>query len=154
VKDRARYGVLAGFLGLAAVAGVVLYLLASPGRHPDAVTPDGTVTQTRLTSLAEVYALHATLRKRAPASFEELRAFAASLTPQHGGPITLSEDRLTSLRDGRPLVVRYGLSLAGAAPGTVVAHEQDGVNGRRFVVFAGAGRLEEVDEARFRELVP
>ncbi|MBA4067725.1 MAG: hypothetical protein C0501_29300 [Isosphaera sp.] len=153
MKDRARYGVLAGFLVLAAGAGVAVYLLASPSRHPDAVTPEGTVTQTRLTSLAEVYALHGTLRKRPPASFEELRAFAAALSPQHGGPITLSEDRLTSLRDGQPLVVRYGLPLAEAAPGPVVAHEQDGAGGRRFVVFVGTRRVEEVDEARFRELV-
>jgi hypothetical protein len=152
VKDRKRFGVLAGFLALAAGVGVVLYLLLAPARRPDAVTPEGTVTQTRLTSLAEVYALHGQLRKRPPASFEELRAFAAALTPRHGGPIALSEDRLTSLRDGRPLVVRYGLSVAGAAPGPVVAHEQDGANGRRFVVFA-ANRIEEVDDARFNELV-
>jgi len=35
----------------------------------------------------------------------------------------------------------------------VVAYEQEGVNGKRFVA-SKMGAVEEVDEARFRKMVP
>lgn len=58
----------------------------------------------------------------------------------------------TSSRDGKPIVVVYAPRPAKMDP-NVVAYEQDGVDGKRLVGFS-LGTVEEVDEARFRELVP
>jgi hypothetical protein len=57
-----------------------------------------------------------------------------------------------SSRDGKPFVVVYGSRPAKMNP-DVVAYEQDGVDGKRLVGFS-LGTIEEVDEARFKELVP
>ncbi|HXG12572.1 MAG TPA: hypothetical protein VNK04_22640 [Gemmataceae bacterium] len=52
-------------------------------------------------------------------------------------------------------MIRYGLPLRANQRGPVViAHEQEGLDGRRFVVYAGSHGVEEVDDARFKELVP
>jgi hypothetical protein len=70
--------------------------------------------------------------------------------------ITDPESIFVSSRDGEPYVIRYGADQAGP-PGTseprVVAYEKTGVGGKRFVANA-LGAIEEVDEARFKELVP
>jgi hypothetical protein len=62
-----------------------------------------------------------------------------------------------SSRDGKPYVVRYGPAAAKGPPGPgsapVIAYEQAGVGGRRFVA-SSMGAVEEVDEARFKQLVP
>ncbi|WP_439625611.1 hypothetical protein [Gemmata sp.] len=129
---------------------------------PEAVTMDGTITQTRLTGVQKLYALFAEKKGRAPANLEEMNAFGASLPAGDGGPITVPAVLLKSPRTQGPIVVRYGLPVPpakGAHPGKipdgpVVAFEQEAVGGRRFVVYAGTARVEEVDEARFKELVP
>ena len=53
----------------------------------------------------------------------------------------------TSPRDGQPYVVRYRQS------GTVVAYEKEGKNGKRYVAYSNT-QVEEVDEARLKQLVP
>ena len=59
-----------------------------------------------------------------------------------------------SSRDQKPYVVIYGpTSGEGPAGQPVVAYEQEGVNGKRFVA-SKMGAVEEVDEARFRKMVP
>ena len=152
-------------------AGAVLAVLAGAGcsgPNPDVVTVGGTATQLRLATLSELYTAFTDVRGRSPADFAEMRAFGAALPPSQGGPIEVSEAFLVSPRDGAPLVVRYKAPLrpdparrSGSAPpgtvvenGPVVAYEQGGVSGRRFVVFGGSNRVEEVDESRFKELVP
>ncbi|MBA3484608.1 MAG: hypothetical protein H0T51_22620 [Pirellulales bacterium] len=60
------------------------------------------------------------------------------------------DELFVSERDGQPMVVAYGPSPFGV---DVVAYEQTGVNGMRQVGHK-IGMVEEVDEARFRELVP
>jgi len=60
-----------------------------------------------------------------------------------------------SSRDHKPYVIVYGTPTGPPGPGgqPVIAYEQIGVSGKRYVAsFLGA--VEEVDEARFRELVP
>jgi len=61
----------------------------------------------------------------------------------------------TSTRDKQPYVIIYGPSKGSTGPGgqPVVAYEQAGVNGRRYVA-SMLGAIEEVDEGKFRELVP
>lgn len=59
-----------------------------------------------------------------------------------------------SSRDKKPYIVIYGpTSGEGPAGQPVVAYEQEGVNGKRFVA-SKMGAVEEVDEARFRKMVP
>jgi hypothetical protein len=53
----------------------------------------------------------------------------------------------TSPRDGQPYVVHYKQA------GTVVAYERDGKDGKRLVAYP-SGQVEEVDETRFKQLVP
>ena len=59
-----------------------------------------------------------------------------------------------SSRDKKPYIVIYGpTSGEGPAGQPVVAYEQEGMNGKRFVA-SKMGAVEEVDEARFRQMVP
>ena len=65
-----------------------------------------------------------------------------------------SDALFVSSRDKKPYIVIYGpTSGEGPAGQPVVAYEQDGVNGKRFVA-SKMGAVEEVDEARFRKMVP
>jgi len=66
--------------------------------------------------------------------------------------VTEVDPLFVSKRDGKPIVVIYGQPPAGVDP-NVVAYEQEGVDGKRLVGFS-LGTIEEVDETRFRELVP
>jgi hypothetical protein len=90
-----------------------------------------------------------------PASEEEFKAFIKD--PKNAGQlklfqITNVDDLFISPRDREPYVVIYGkTSSAGGPP--VVAYEKTGVEGKRFVVNA-LGGVEEVDEAKFRSMVP
>ena len=93
---------------------------------------------------------------RPPPSEAEFKAFvkdpknAESLKLEF--QITNVDDMFISPRDHEPYVVIYGkISTAGGAP--VVAYEKTGVEGKRFVV-NGLGSVEEVDEAKFRNMVP
>jgi hypothetical protein len=59
------------------------------------------------------------------------------------------DDLFVSERDGQPLVVIYGPSNPTS---DVIVHEQTGVNGKRQVGHK-IGLVEEVDDARFKELM-
>jgi hypothetical protein len=89
-----------------------------------------------------------------PKNEQAFRSFVA----EKGGPsleraqITSVDELLLSERDNQPLVVFYGGPKPGAHP-DVVAYEQQGVDGKRRVGF-GIGMVEDVDDTRFRELVP
>ncbi len=94
---------------------------------------------------------------RPPSSEEEFKKFiqerGMGILKQFGIP---SVDALfISERDKQPYVVIYGEpkgppALAGQP---VCVYERQGVSGRRYVA-SSLGAVEEVDEARFRELVP
>ncbi|MCR4410828.1 MAG: hypothetical protein NUV77_00210 [Thermoguttaceae bacterium] len=60
-----------------------------------------------------------------------------------------------SERDGQPYVIVYGKPAGPAALAgqPVIAYEKVGVGGRRFVA-SQVGAVEEVDEAKFKQLVP
>jgi hypothetical protein len=61
-----------------------------------------------------------------------------------------------SPRDNQPYVVRYDLDRSQLMPGPtmpIIAYEQTGVNGNRYVADM-VGGVREVDETKFRELVP
>jgi hypothetical protein len=139
--------------------------------RPDAVSPDGSVVQARLTGVYWLCRRFSQKRRQPPANAEELREFGANLPAIEGGPVVLTEEFLLSPRDRKPIQIRFGVRIpasssrnadggddGAAAPkiedGPVLAYEQDGFEGRRFVIYAGSGRVEEVNEVRFKELVP
>lgn len=64
--------------------------------------------------------------------------------------INSTDELFVSERDGQPLVVVYGSVPAGS---DVVVYEQTGVDGKRMVGHR-IGMVEEVDDAKFQELVP
>lgn len=67
-----------------------------------------------------------------------------------GMKVSSIDELFVSKRDGQPLVVVYGQPPAGS---DVVVYEQTGVNGLREVGHR-IGQVDEVDQARFDELVP
>lgn len=96
-------------------------------------------------------------RGQTPPNAEEFKKFITGLRPEElkAWKITDVDKAFASPRDGQPYMVRYAIALS--PPGTsgvpVVAYEQQGVRGRRYIANA-LGAVEEVDEARFRQLVP
>ena len=69
--------------------------------------------------------------------------------------VTDIDKLLISPRDNKPFVIYYGTRSKNAGPGgaLLVAYEQVGLEGKRFVASA-LGAVEEVDEAAFRKMVP
>jgi hypothetical protein len=84
-----------------------------------------------------------------------LNEFGQALPTQEGGPVTLTDEFLISPRDNKPIVIRYGLDLSQESAGSepILAYEQDGYHGRRFVVYARTGNVEEIDEAQFGDFM-
>lgn len=69
--------------------------------------------------------------------------------------ITDLESLFISSRDHKPYVILYGPISGPPGPGNqpVVAYEAEGIGGRRYVA-TSVGAVEEVDDTRFRQLVP
>ena len=69
--------------------------------------------------------------------------------------ITEIDKMFISSRDNKPYIIYYGLipKSSGPAGAPVVAYEQEGVGGKRFVASA-VGSVQEVDETGFRKMVP
>jgi hypothetical protein len=91
-----------------------------------------------------------------PANEGELRAFVEKLTAEELALLGAKDPTKlwTSARDGQPYVVMYGSLTNPQGPsGPVVIYESKGVGGQRYVG-TSLGNVEEVNEARFRELVP
>jgi hypothetical protein len=78
---------------------------------------------------------------------ERIKAINADLS---AFGVSSVDELFVSERDGQPLVVDYGDFPKGSS---VVIYEQTGVNGKR-MVGQRIGSVEEVDEAKFKELVP
>lgn len=87
------------------------------------------------------------------AEFKKFVETQKSFLTQFG--ITDPATLFISERDGQPYVVIYGKPAGPAllAGQPVIAYEKVGVGGKRFVA-SQLGAVEEVDEARFKELVP
>lgn len=116
--------------------------------------------ESRLKPLALLYGQF-TGRNRGnpPASEAQFKEFIRSRGPEQLASFGVDDvdELFVSERDGKPYVVLYGEAAQGNPPGPagapVIAYEQEGVGGKRFVA-SSMGAVEEVDEARFRELVP
>jgi hypothetical protein len=84
---------------------------------------------------------------RLPRNNEELKAHIRSQGGQSVDELFISE------RDNQPYVILYGKDAANPALGGLIAYEQLGVDGSRYIAYR-SGSVEAIDEARFRELVP
>ncbi|MDZ7616995.1 MAG: hypothetical protein U1E05_08325 [Patescibacteria group bacterium] len=97
-------------------------------------------------------------RGRPPASETQLKEFIQAQGPEALASFQVNDvDALfVSERDGKPYVVLYADAAKGNPPGPagapVIAYEQEGAGGLRYVA-SSMGAVEEVDDARFRELV-
>ncbi len=136
---------LLGAAGAIALAlAVVLFVLPGKKTRPDAVTPDGTSVQIQLLRVANVCQVFNESRGRLPANFEELVKFSRAIQDE------INEESLILPRDKQRMVIRFGVKLS--APGKqILAHEQTGFNGRRYVIFAGSNVVAEIDEGEFQE---
>lgn len=69
--------------------------------------------------------------------------------------ITDIDKMFISSRDNKPYVIYYGVipNSSGPAGAPVIAYEEQGLGGKRFVASA-VGAVQEVDEAEFRRMVP
>ncbi len=94
-------------------------------------------------------------RGQAPSDEAVFKQFVRSNTAFLSNFKVDGENVFVSERDGKPYVILYGPPKGppGLAGAPVVAHEQEGIDGRRFVANS-LGAVQEVDETRFRELVP
>ena len=89
-----------------------------------------------------------------PAHVDELKKFVKANPNVAAAPIDV-ETVFVSPRDQEPFVLVQAQSKGGIPPPhikTMIAHEKTGQSGRRYVAYATA-EVEEVDEARFNELL-
>jgi hypothetical protein len=117
------------------------------------------LTAQRLQGIAQVYLDYAAARSAGPASEQILREHLTALPDfvreGYGFAGVSEQEAFRSLRDGEPFVIRYGLGLSGLSdsPSPVLAYESRGTDaGMRLVVYLST-QVEQVDEARLRELV-
>lgn len=95
-------------------------------------------------------------RGQPPANEAEFKAFLKSQSADLASLFKTDPEKvLVSPRDGKPVVILYGPVKGPAGPGgsPVVVYEQEGQGGKRFVA-SELGAVEEVDQARFDQLVP
>ena len=96
-------------------------------------------------------------RGRPPVDEAEFRKYLASIPAERLKSFGVAEVEgiFASSRDGKPYVVVYGPATAADAgsPDRVIAYEEVGQDGKRYVAFS-TGKIDEVDEARFKQLVP
>jgi len=87
-----------------------------------------------------------------PPSLDELKKFAKSAKNL---PLTVTDQMFISPRDNQPfvLVSLERMPVPGSGKTTVIVYEKTGSGGRRYVADPVA-KVEEVDEATFKTLVP
>jgi len=125
--------------------------------------------QQHLSTLVRAYGFYIrSHRGERPASMAALKEFVKKMTPEELASANLEADQVdsmfTSTRDGQEYVLRTvagptgppgagsGVPGAGGAQ-TVILYEKEGKNGKRLVAYEFM-KVEEVDEEKFKQLVP
>jgi hypothetical protein len=141
-------------------AGVFAFVLVALGTFPVGCGKGSSgeeQQQSNLKPLAILYGQYTGQHQgRPPAGEAEFKQYVRSQSAMlESFDVTDPESLFVSSRDGKPYVIKYGAVEGPSGPGgyPVVAYEQEGVGGKRFVA-SSVGAVEEVDEARFKELVP
>lgn len=164
-----RRGQAVGFLILAVAAGC--------GGSKDDMRTEG---ERRLQTLTQMFSRYAATHKGAtPADEAALKAFINSIPGPEKDALKIAnvDDLFISPRDQKPFKVKYGLKSSGGVPGAsgansgappnitvgpggdvpgqgqspIVAYEQEGQNGRRYVAFV-TGEVREVSAEEARNL--
>jgi hypothetical protein len=139
---------------------MLVLIVAAFFAAPCGCTPPADVEEqvSTLKPLAILYGRYlAQHRGQPPANEAEFRTFVEKEGPSLLEQFAVKDTQalFVSSRDNQPYTVLYG-RLAGP-PGLggqpVFAYEKTGVGGKRMVA-TSLGAVEEVDEARFKELVP
>ena len=130
--------------------------IALTGCGPSAATKKAAEQQTsNLKALARAFGQYSGQhRGQLPPGEPELKEFVRSLTPEARDGKD-ADALFVSERDGKPYVILFGDLNGPPGPGgfPVCMYEQEGKNGKR-IVASTVGATEEVDEARFKQLVP
>lgn len=140
-------------------AGVFLVLLLAglAGCSGDTTAEDlAAMNQSNIQRVANLYSAFQNYKGgRGPATEAEFKEFIAQYDKDKLRMMGVKADDLdglfTSERDGKPFQVRYkvGGGRGSAAP---VVFEQDGQGGKRQVAYTGNAKVEEVDEATYKDL--
>jgi hypothetical protein len=116
--------------------------------------------QSGLKKLAVIYGRYLSQhRGQPPADEAELKKkkYVQSLSPADLKALGVDDPNriFISNRDDKPYIILYGQPKGPPGPGgsPVIAYEQEGKAGNRWVA-SSLGAVEELDEARFRQLVP
>ncbi len=116
--------------------------------------------QSNIKPLAVLYGQFlSTNRGQPPATEQQFKDYVKSRGPDLSDSYGVAsvDELFVSSRDGKPYVIRSGAEAQQGEPGPdgsrVVIYEAEGVDGKRYVATA-MGAVEEVDEARFKQLVP
>lgn len=125
-------------------------------------TADPQIDQKHIRALATFYGRYSAMnRGQLPPDEAALRKFIGTITPGELSGLGIDPANLDSAfispRDKQKYEIRYAKTVAAAKgkPGqpVIAMYEQAGVNGKRLVAHS-TGQVEEVDEAKFKELVP
>jgi hypothetical protein len=139
-----------------AAKSIILLLLAA---SCSSQTPERSISRenSHLRWMIRLY-IQAGQRGRQPASEQELKKYINAMPADSRNRVLTTagvrsaDELFVSERDKLPYVVFYGSSPKGVASG-VIAFEQIGLNGQRYVGFS-TGVVEIADEQRFEALVP
>ena len=129
-------------LGASSIVALLLLGCARPSIVISQAPSDP--TQERLAILGRAYREFNVANRRPPRSMIEL----SSLLKQHG----IDDTVLQSTRDGQPLLIRWSLDVLHGKPHQpppVLAYEQRGAKGSRFVLTA-MGNVQSLDEKDFQ----
>jgi len=114
--------------------------------------------ETRLKHLAVLYGQYLRNTKgKPPENIEQFKLFVRTLKPEQLKGVGVLDDvdsLFVSPRDNEPFVYRNTKAgKAAIGPGTVVFHEKTGRDGKRYVSYSTT-QVQELDEQKFKELVP
>lgn len=120
----------------------------------------GKVGEAELRGIAVLYGQYQSAHQgKTPPSEAEFKKFIKGLPKERLAGFGVLADNVeqifTSPRDNQPIQVRYNLprKAPGDGKGDIVAFEKVGSGGRRLVAFSTT-QVEDLDEAKFKELLP
>lgn len=153
---RVRFSISAGYLLTGIVVGWLGWMGCGGGSRESLQREQST-----LKPLAILYGQYiGQHRGQPPPNEEAFRKFIEAQPPEMLKSLNVSsvDELFVSSRDGKPYKILYGEAAKKGPPGgpagsPVIAYEQEGQGGRRWVA-SSMGAIEEVDEARFKQLVP
>lgn len=148
--SRPRLAVVLASISVAFLAAILPFGCAASREVPQAPA------EAHLKALAVFYGRYvAQNRGQSPKDEQALKAFIQSLPEADRASLkTENVDSIfTSPRDGQPYVVRYGVPLGMPGPqgAPVIAHEQTGAGGERYVA-TSLGDVRLVDDEQFQQL--